>query len=99
MAQKTEPVETTESVAAASGSAYSEDMQARVNQQETILRGIDAHGNARGSNIVLHGKRGFADGKRYRVTFTEIPEAEYAPKPTAEEVAAAKATLEAANAK
>lgn len=89
MAKKEEP---------AVESAYTEEFTAKVNEggREVLLRGLDAHGNARGTNIVLHGKRGFSDGKRYRVTFTEIPEAEYAPKPSAEEVAAAKAVLDAA---
>lgn len=84
----------------AAQSTYSETMIARVNEEgnhhEVILRGFESV-----NTLVLRnqrGTKGFKDGSRYTVTFTEIPEAEYAPVPTAEEVAAARATIDASEA-
>jgi len=72
--------------------AFTEEMTARVNREgsnhEVLLRGIKGANNIRFGNA-----SGFTNGKRYNVTFTEIPEEEYEPKPTDAEVAAARETL------
>ncbi len=76
---------------------FTEEMTARVNREgsshEVLLRGVKGANNIRFGNA-----SGFTNGKRYNVTFTEIPEAEYEPKPSDAEVAAARETLAKAEA-
>ncbi len=80
-----------------SEAAFTEEMTARVNREgnhsEVLLRGVKGANNIRFGNA-----SGFTNGKRYQVTFTEIPEEEYTPAPSADEVAAAKETLAKAEA-